>query len=97
MLAKKKTHTAETAKSSAETIITALYALLCFILAFTYNMSESRFEKRKTHIVEEANAIGTALLRCDLYEDSTRSVLRKDFYHYVQARIDFYEAQRNEL
>ncbi len=86
-------------KNSAETIITALYALLGFILAFTYNMSESRFEKRKAHIVEEANAIGTALLRCDLYEDSTRLELRKNFYQYIQARIHFYEAGRdtNEL
>jgi hypothetical protein len=99
VLAKNKKSALHAEKSSAETIITALYALLGFILAFTYNMSESRFEKRKTHIVEEANAIGTALLRCDLYDDSTRLVLRKNFYQYIQARIHFYEAGRdtNEL
>ncbi|MFM2362560.1 MAG: hypothetical protein RLZZ316_1462 [Bacteroidota bacterium] len=99
VLAKNKKSALLAEKSSAETIITALYALLGFILAFTYNMSESRFEKRKAHIVEEANAIGTALLRCDLYEDSTRLELRKNFYQYIQARIHFYEAGRdtNEL
>jgi hypothetical protein len=99
VLAKTKKSALPAEKNSAETIITALYALLGFILAFTYNMSESRFEKRKAHIVEEANAIGTALLRCDLYEDSTRLELRKNFYQYIQARIHFYEAGRdiNEL
>jgi hypothetical protein len=99
VLAKNKKSALLAEKSSAETIITALYALLGFILAFTYNMSESRFEKRKAHIVEEANAIGTALLRCDLYEDSTRLELQKNFYQYIQARIHFYEAGRdtNEL
>lgn len=96
VLAKNKKSMVPAEKSSAETILTALYALLGFILAFTYNMSESRFEKRKAHIVEEANAIGTALLRCDLYDDSVRSSLRKDFFHYINARVAFYNAGREE-
>ena len=42
--------------------------------------------------MEEANDIGTAILRSDLYPDSIRNEFRKDFKNYVQARIEFFDA-----
>jgi hypothetical protein len=77
-------------------VIAAMFALLGFILAFTYNMSESRFDKRRQHIVEESNNIGTALLRADLYPDSLRTILRQNFYQYILARIEYYKSGRDE-
>src|SRR6185312_15960595 len=49
------------------TIVGSLFALFGFILAFTFSMSDSRFNARRANIVEESNSIGTAVLRADLY------------------------------
>lgn len=69
--------------------------LLGLLLAFTFSMSSSRYDKRREIIVEEANNIGTAVLRADLYPDSTRQLLRKNFKEYVNARLDLYNAGMN--
>jgi len=65
--------------------------LLFFLLAFTFGMSGSRYDSRRTIVVEEANDIGTAILRSDLYPDTERTLFRKDFKEYVEARIQYYE------
>jgi hypothetical protein len=70
-----------------------LAGLLFFILAFTFGMSGNRYDARRTIVVEESNYIGTALLRSDLYPDTTRELFRKDFKDYVEARISYYEAK----
>ena len=73
----------------------SLFALLGLILAFTFGMSGSRYDARRTVIIEEANAISTAILRADLYEDAERQGFRKDFAEYLEARIAVYNAQRD--
>jgi hypothetical protein len=70
----------------------ALIALLFFLLAFTFGMSGERYDSRRKVVVEEANIIGTAILRSDLYPDTTRSLFRKDFKDYVETRISYYKA-----
>jgi hypothetical protein len=55
-------------------------------------MTAHKFESRREIIVEEANAIGTAILRCDLYPDSIRKAFLFDFNEYIDARIAYYEA-----
>lgn len=76
-------------KKSTET--SALTALLFFLLAFTFGMSGDRYDSRRKIIIEEANNIGTALLRSDLYPDSSRIMFRRDFKQYVEARISYYQ------
>lgn len=71
----------------------ALLGLLALLLAFTFSMSNDRYNLRRSLVIEEANAIGTAILRTDLYPDSIRIRLRSQFREYVEARISFYEAQ----
>lgn len=78
------------------TVIASLFGLLGFLLAFTFGMSGSRFDNRREAIIREANAIGTATLRADLYNDSVRALFRKDFKAYIEARIRYYEAGRDE-
>lgn len=68
-----------------------LIALLFFLLAFTFGMSGDRYDSRRKIVVEEANDIGTAILRSDLYSDSTRTLFREDFKEYVEARISYFE------
>jgi hypothetical protein len=69
-----------------------LSGLLFFLLAFTFNMSANRFDSRRKVVVEEANNIGTALLRSDLYPAEERLMFRKDFKEYLEARIAYAEA-----
>lgn len=69
----------------------ALIALLFFLLAFTFGMSGERYDSRRKVVVEEANIIGTAILRSDLYPDSTRALFRKNFKEYVETRISYYK------
>lgn len=70
----------------------ALLGLLALLLAFTFGMSNSRYDSRRSLIIEEANAIGTTILRTDIYPDSVRQVLRQHLQRYLEARIEFYEA-----
>ena len=70
----------------------SLLGLLAFLLAFTFSMSASRYDARRHVLVEEANDIGTAILRADLYSDTDRRFFRADFEDYVESRIAFYEA-----
>lgn len=70
----------------------SLLGLLALLLSFTFGISASKSDHRREIIVEEANAIGTAIMRCDLYPDSVRNDLRPMFKAYVDARITYYEA-----
>jgi hypothetical protein len=70
----------------------ALFAILGLLLAFTFSMSVSRYDKRIEIIIEESNDIGTAILRADLYPEPERQLFRDDFKRYVEARIAFFDA-----
>jgi hypothetical protein len=72
-----------------------LLGLLGLLLAFTFSMASARFDARRSSIVEEANAIGTVVLRTEIYPDSIRRVLRGNLKDYLDARIAFYEAHMN--
>jgi hypothetical protein len=71
----------------------SLLGLLALLLSFTFSMSSNRHDRRVNIIIEEANDIGTAILRADLYPDSIRKAFRKDFKDYLETRIKFYTAK----
>jgi hypothetical protein len=70
----------------------ALLGLLSLLLAFTFNMSAARYDMRRQIVIEEANDIGTAILRADLYPDSIRVLFKTEFAAYVESRISYYQA-----
>ena len=72
-------------------ILGALFALFGLILAFTFGMSGSRYEGVRNIMIEEANDIGTVILRTDLYPDSMRKILKEELKNYVEARIAYYD------
>lgn len=82
-------------KGGINSLLTAMYALFGFILAFTFGMSGNRYDNVRNVIVDEANNIGTAVLRSDLYPDSVRDAFRADFKNYVKARISYYDNVRD--
>jgi hypothetical protein len=80
-------------KDSMETktigqISTGLLGMLAFVLAFTFSMAASQYEKRKQMVLEEANAIGTAYLRADLIDEPYTNELKQLLREYVNTRLD---------
>ena len=70
----------------------SMLGLMALLLGFTFSMAISKFDTRRQIIIEEANDMGTAVLRADLFPDSIRTLLRADFKEYVEARISYYDA-----
>jgi hypothetical protein len=68
----------------------AVYGLLGLLVAFTFSGAAERFAARRTLIVEEANAIGTAYLRLDLLPEEAQPAMRDRFRRYVDARLEAY-------
>ena len=58
-------------------ISSSLLGLLALILGFTFAMAGSRYENRKNNLIDEANCIGTAILRADIYPDSLKNEFKK--------------------
>jgi hypothetical protein len=50
-------------RSHITTIQSALLGLLALLVGFTFSIAPSRYDLRRTLVVEAANAIGTASLR----------------------------------
>jgi uncharacterized protein YneF (UPF0154 family) len=96
-IARKRYRGKEQKLEKSTVLFSAFFGLLGFMLAFTYSMSEARYDRRRTIRIEEANEINTTLMRCDLYPDSVRQLLRKNMYHYLQARIAYLNAGRSDL
>ena len=68
----------------------AVFALLGLMIAFTFSGGLSRFDSRRSVVVEEANAIGTAYQRIDLVPASAQPKLREALRAYTDARIAIY-------
>jgi len=73
----------------------SLLGLMALLLSFAFGFSASKYENRRQLLVEEANDIGTTILRCDLYPDSVRNLFRADLKNYLETRINYYEVGDN--
>ena len=78
-------------------ISSSLLGLLALILGFTFAMAGSRYENRKNNLIDEANCIGTAVLRADIYPDSLKNEFKQDFKSYLDSRRDYYLLDNNEV
>ncbi|SPC06572.1 DUF4239 domain-containing protein [Cupriavidus oxalaticus] len=73
-------------------VASAIFALLGLLIAFTFSGAASRFDMRRTLIIQEANDIGTAYLRLDLLPQPARGELQEIFRQYLDARLDAYRS-----
>lgn len=69
----------------------SLYGLMALLLAFSFNIVTTNFESRRQLIINEANFINAAILRCNLYPDSIKQSLLPDFKQYLESRIAYYD------
>ncbi|MBU3825758.1 MAG: hypothetical protein H9917_13205 [Candidatus Oceanisphaera merdipullorum] len=86
----------ESAQKGIGALEGAVYGLLGLLMAFTFSGASERMNVRRTLIVQETNAIGTAWLRVDLLPADNQLILRPMFRDYVDARINFYKNIYNE-
>jgi len=84
--------TSDQARSEVGTIQAALLGLLALLLSFTFAMAMSRFDARKQLVLDEANAIGTTLLRTQLLPEPQRREIAGLLRRYVTVRLEFSEA-----
>lgn len=68
-------------------MVAAELGLLALLLAFTFGIAASRFESRRTALVEEANAIGTTYLRAGFLPPDEREQARGLLRDYVDVRL----------
>lgn len=76
-------------KSHANALHGAVLGLLALLLGFTFAMAVSRYETRKTLIVDQANAIGTASLRGMILPSPYAGQVAPLFREYVQGRMQY--------
>lgn len=81
---------------STGTLTASSIGLFALMLAFTFSMATSKFDNRRNIIIEEANNIGTAMLRMELYNDSIKNQLKENFKKYIDARIAYYDAKADD-
>lgn len=79
-------------KSHTNALQAAVLGLLALLLGFTFAMAVSRFDTRKTVIMNQANAIGTAELRSRLLDAPQAQRAAPLFRAYVQAWLDYRSA-----
>jgi hypothetical protein len=72
------------------------FALLGLLLALSFAAAASRFDAKRSLIIAEANAIGTAYLRVDLLPAEARPAIRELYRRAVDARLLAYEHRGDE-
>lgn len=82
----------DTNKAHITALQTALLGLLALLLGFTFAMAVSRFETRKSLVLEEANAVGKTQWRSQLLPPAHSQKIAGLLREYVAARIDFHLA-----
>lgn len=85
----KKYHHKSVIESS---IVAGVFALLGLMLAFNFGLSLTHYDNRRAIIIEEANDIGTTILRTNLYREPDGKSLRADLKRYVDARVGYFSA-----
>jgi hypothetical protein len=77
----------EDKESSIGSLVGTMLGLLAFLLAFTFGMSASRFDARKSLVLQEANAVGTTYLRAAMLPSPHDTVSRDLLREYVDVRV----------
>jgi len=80
--------TAQT-KSQIPTVEAAILGVLALLLGFTMSMAVSRFEVRKQLVLDEANAIGTCVLRAQLLPSPAGPEIAGLLREYVNVRVRY--------
>ncbi len=75
-------------KSQVNAIQGSVLGVLALLLGFTFSLSLQRFDSRSAAVVDEANAIGTAMLRAGLIDEGRREAARQLMRDYLDLRVE---------
>ena len=70
-----------------ESVVTASFGLVAFMLAFTFQIAANRWESRKALLYSEVQEIRTAYLRAGLIPEPLNSNTKKNLSDYVNLRV----------
>jgi hypothetical protein len=76
-------------RSPIATVEAALLGVLALLLGFTMSMAVSRFEARRQLVIDEANAIGTSLLRAQLLPTPEGPEIANLLREYINVRVQY--------
>ncbi|HXK11345.1 MAG TPA: hypothetical protein VMT70_17000 [Vicinamibacteria bacterium] len=82
----------EKRERAAGTITGAMLALLGFLLAISLSMADSHFQVRRRQVLDEANAIGTSVLRAQTIGGPRGTEIVRLLRDYARLRLDFFAA-----
>ena len=82
-------HIPDDIKSQISTVEAGILSVLALLLGFTISMAVSRFELRKQLVLEEADAIGTSLLRAQLIPAPAGPEIAALLGQYVNLRVQY--------
>jgi hypothetical protein len=71
-------------------VVSAVFGLLAFILAFTFQIAANHYDSRKSMLLEEVTNIRTAYLRAGLIEEPVCSGTKKLLVDYVDQRVELF-------
>lgn len=75
-------------KSLTSSIQASILGLLALLLGFTFSMSMQRYDNRSMALIDEANTIGTAVLRIQLLPEEFRDEAKNLFNEYIRLRVE---------
>lgn len=75
-------------KALTGSIQASILGLLALLLGFTFSMSMQRYDNRSMALIDEANAIGTAMLRVQLLPNHYQQEATNLFEEYLNLRIE---------
>lgn len=74
-------------KALTGSVQASILGLLALLLGFTFSMSMQRFDNRSMALIDEANAIGSAVLRVELLPKNQQESARALFKDYIELRV----------
>ncbi|MFT3921840.1 MAG: hypothetical protein QM778_04840 [Myxococcales bacterium] len=83
----RQVQSAHTREPHVGVVLGAMLALLGLLLAFSFGIAESRYSERKTLVIEEANAIGTAYLRATAVAAPEGAEIQAQLRAYVDVLV----------
>ena len=86
---------AEAPSEGVGVVVSAMLALLAFVLALTLSFANTRFSERRAGTLTEANAIGTAWLRAEAIGNPRGNEIARLLEQYIQVRIEFVRARND--
>ena len=82
-----QSRTDDEVRSLTGSIQASILGLLALLLGFTFSMSMQRYDNRSMALIDEANAIGTAILRVQLLPEQYQKDAHEMLREYVDLRI----------